>query len=67
MATRITRRSLAQLALVPAAAASMQPPPQPENAEQELAAAGQNVQRNFEAMSKVTLPIETEPAFQFKA
>jgi hypothetical protein len=60
---KITRRELAAAALAPAAAAQTAP----ATAGQELRAAQDVVSRNAEALAKVQLPQETEPAFQFKA
>jgi len=43
------------------------PPPIPKNPEEELAAAREAQRRNADAMSKVALPMSTEPAVHFKA
>jgi hypothetical protein len=59
---KMTRRELAAAALAPAAAAQNAP----ATGEQELRAARETVQRNADALAKVKLPQETEPAFQFK-
>jgi len=63
---KITRRQLALAALQPAAALA-QAPAIPATPEQELTAAREQVRRNVEALDKVTLPMSTEPAFQFRA
>jgi hypothetical protein len=59
---KLTRRELAAAALAPAAAAQTAT----ASGEQELRAARDAVSRNAEALAKVKLPQETEPAFQFK-
>lgn len=59
---KITRRELAAAALAPAAAAQTAP----VRGERETDAAREIVRRNAEALAKVKLPQETEPAFQFK-
>ena len=43
------------------------PPPIPKNPEEELTAAREALRRNADAMSKVALPMSTEPAVHFKA
>lgn len=55
---KLTRRELPKLAL--AAAAPAQTP------DEELQAARASLERNAAALDKVSLPVETEPAFQFK-
>ncbi len=66
---KITRRRLAVSALAPAVAMAQNRPAQPpsEVPEELLKNAKESVRRNGEALSKFTLPIATEPAFQFKA
>ena len=59
---KLTRRELAAAALVPACAAAQEPAP----ANKELEAAREAVRRSGEALAKRDIPIETEPAFQFK-
>jgi hypothetical protein len=59
---KLTRRELAAAALAPAAAAQNVP----SSGEQEVRAARETVSRNADALAKVKLPQETEPAFQFK-
>ncbi len=60
---KLTRRELAlgitAMAAVPAGA---QTPPSDPNA-----AARDAIRKNSQALAKVELPIDTEPAFQFKA
>lgn len=60
---KITRRTLAAAVLAAPAAAQ----PAPAAPEEELKAARENLRRNAQALAKVKLPVETEPAFQFKA
>jgi len=62
---KLTRRQMAALALAPAALA--QTPPQPATASDELKAAQARMKANSDALSRMQVPIETEPAFQFKA
>jgi hypothetical protein len=60
---KVTRRSLVTNVLaVPAIAQTA-----PATAQDELQAARENVRRNAEALAKVNVPVETEPAFLFKA
>lgn len=59
---KITRRSLAAVLAAPAAAQTV-----PAGSEEELEAARKSVRRNIEALEKVELPVEVEPAFQFRA
>jgi hypothetical protein len=58
---QLTRRKLAVALLAPAATAQTPPPTD------ELQAARERIKTNAEALSKVDLPMSTEPAFQFKA
>lgn len=64
---KLTRRKLAVAMLGPAAALGQGSPPQPRNAEEELAAARENAKRNAGELAKVRIPMATEPAFRFKA
>ena len=64
---KITRRQLAVAALAPAALAAQNPPPVPANPEEEMAAARAQNQRNSAALEKFAVPMDAEPAFQFKA
>ena len=57
---KISRRTLAQLALAGAAAAQQ---PAPDDLEE----ARKQVQRNSDLLRNQQLPVATEPAFQFKA
>ncbi|MBI5283353.1 MAG: hypothetical protein HY858_16835 [Candidatus Solibacter usitatus] len=60
----LSRRSLAALfAVAPAAGLQAQPAPAPPG---EQAGAAQALGRNLEALSKVPVPRNTEPAFHFK-
>jgi len=54
---KVTRRELSTLALAAAA---------PAQNTDDSKAARENLQRNAQAMAKVKVPVETEPAFQFK-
>jgi hypothetical protein len=66
MKNKLTRRELAGVILT-AAAAAQTAPPAPSNPAEELEAArGQN-RRTSEALAKVALPMDTEPAFHFTA
>ena len=58
---QLTRRKLALALLVPAASAQA---PAPVD---EVQAARDRIKTNGEALTKVDLPMSTEPAFQFKA
>lgn len=60
---KITRRGMVATALATKALAQNAPAGPPE----ELKAARDSLRRNSEAMAKTKLPMETEPAFQFKA
>jgi len=64
MAAKLTRRKLA-LAAVPLLSSSA--PAQTPPVEDDLTIQRQNLQRWRDQMSKVKLPIATEPAFVFKA
>jgi len=70
MKSKITRRQLAGAMLVTAAAAQAPPqasPQAPSNPAAELDAARAQNQRTRDALAKVRLPIETEPAVHFTA
>jgi hypothetical protein len=60
---KLTRRQLVA-ALAPAALAQTGTPASPTD---ELKAAQARVKANSEALSNLTVPMETEPAFQFRA
>ncbi len=62
---KLTRRELAAAAAAPALAARG-PSPEEAAADKELLAAREAVSRNAEALAKREVPMETEPAFQFK-
>ena len=64
MKTAITRRRLAFAALGSAAALNTADSQAPEDLN---ATAKEQIRKNSEAMAKFTLPMSTEPAFQFKA
>jgi hypothetical protein len=66
MKSKMTRRQLAGAMLVTAAAAQG-PPSAPANPPAELDAARQQNQRAGDALGKVSLPMDTEPAFHFTA
>ena len=62
---QLTRRELAaMLAASTAAHATAQPPAAPAD---ELETARQHNRESAEALAKVSLPMETEPAFHFSA
>lgn len=60
---KLTRRELVA-ALAPAAALAQTPAASPAD---ELTAARARVKSNSEALAKLAVPMETEPAFQFRA
>jgi hypothetical protein len=62
---KITRRNLAFAVLGSAGAAGAAQAPSPS--EDLNAAAKEEARKNSEILSKVDLPMSTEPAFQFKA
>ena len=66
---RITRRNLAALALVLPTSAQQRTPAvsAPATPDEELKAARESLRANAEQLSKVKLPMATEPATQFKA
>ena len=63
---KLTRRQLAS-ALTSAAALAQTPSGPPATPEDELKAARDRFQANGAALAKQEVPVETEPAFQFKA
>jgi len=67
---KLTRRQLVA-ALAPAAALAQTVAPSqtatPANPADELKAAQARLKANSEALAKLPVPMETEPAFQFKA
>ena len=67
MSSKITRRELAAAVSTSAVLLAQPPPPLPGNPEEELKAARDQIQRNSEILSKVELPMSTEPAVHFKA
>ena len=61
---KLTRRELVA-ALAPAAALAQTPPPMAPA--DELKAALGRLKANSDALAKLPVPMDTEPAFQFKA
>lgn len=64
MKAKMTRRQLAG-AMLATAAAAQTPSSTPSNPQTELEAARQQNQRTGEALAKVVVPMDTEPAFHF--
>lgn len=66
---KVTRRQLAGALLgAPPLLAQAQPEPaQPETAAELLAAGRERIRRNVESLAKVQVPMNTEPAFSFRA
>jgi hypothetical protein len=64
--TKMTRRQLAGTLLATAAVAQA-PPSAPANPASELQAARDQNQRTGEALAKVAVAMDTEPAFHFTA
>ncbi|MGB9606151.1 MAG: hypothetical protein ACP5U2_10055 [Bryobacteraceae bacterium] len=64
---KLTRRQVGWLLAAPGAAVGQAGARQQETADQLLAAARDRLRRNAEALKKVRLPQNTEPAFQFRA
>ncbi|SPE33388.1 exported hypothetical protein [Candidatus Sulfopaludibacter sp. SbA6] len=65
---KLTRRKLATAVLVPAAAALAQTQPAlPRNPDEELKAARDRAKSTGDALAQQTVPMATEPAFQFRA
>jgi hypothetical protein len=62
---KLTRRELVAAAVAPALAAEA-PAPDEAAREKELQAARDAVRRNGETLAQRAVPMETEPAFQFK-
>jgi hypothetical protein len=69
MKKKMTRRELAGavLAATAATAAAQAPPSTPANPGEELQAAHEQNRRSSEALTKVSIPMDTEPAFHFTA
>jgi hypothetical protein len=68
MAPRITRRALAAAVSASAALLAQQPPlPLPQNPEEELKAARDEMQQASQSLAKFAVPMSTEPAVHFKA
>jgi hypothetical protein len=72
--SKITRRELAASASVAAAlvaqgrpANAQQPLPLPQNPEEELKAARDQIHQNAAVLAKFDIPVATEPASHFKA
>lgn len=63
----LTRRQLAALLAGAAPLAAQTPAPKPETPAEELKAARERLRRNAQSISKVAVPMATEPAFSFKA
>ncbi len=59
---KLTRRELTAALLAPAAAAQTPPP-----AADPVQAARDRIKANGDALAKIDIPMDTEPAFQFKA
>ena len=66
---KLTRRKLAAALAAPALAAGRTPPDEQSQppAVDPLAAAKARIQANSQALAKESVPMTTEPAFQFKA
>lgn len=62
---KLTRRELAPA--LAAGVALAQTPPQPPTAEAELQAARNQLKATLDRVSAQTVPVATEPAFQFRA
>jgi len=69
MPLKLTRRELAAAVSVSSALLAQQtpPPPLPQNPEEELKAAREQLRQNSEALAKFDLPLSAEPAVHFKA
>ena len=63
---KITRRTIFTSAIPALAVAQSVPVPAPTTAPDYIAISAAQYKRNAEAIAKVPLPIETEPAFHFK-
>ena len=65
---KLTRRKLATVLVSATAMAAQQPQPAPALAPDDLLkAARDRVQANARALASASIPMATEPAFQFKA
>lgn len=67
MAAKVTRRQLAILGGLPLVSAPGVDAQATPPADDDLSIQRENFRRNREQLAKVKLPIETEPAFTFKA
>ena len=68
MSAKITRRQLATAVAASSALLAQQTPlPLPQNPEEELNAARDQLRQNSAALAKFDLPMNTEPAVHFKA
>jgi hypothetical protein len=68
MPLKLTRRQLAAAVSASTALLAQQPPaPLPQNPEEELKAAREQLRQASEALAKFDLPMSTEPAVHFKA
>ena len=63
---KLTRRKLATVLVSATAMAAQQTAPTPATAD-DLTAAHERLQANARALAATTIPMATEPAFQFKA
>jgi hypothetical protein len=63
---KLTRRKLAGAILVPAAALSQNPPAPPAAPADELKAARDRLAATGETLARQSVPMDIEPAFQFK-
>ena len=61
---KLTRRKQATVLVSATAMAAQQPTPAPDD---NLKAARDRLQANARALATTTIPMDTEPAFQFKA
>lgn len=64
---KVTRRQMAAVLSAPALLAQTPPPPQPQNAPDELQAAREQNRQIAQQLGKFPLPMTTEPAVHFKA
>jgi len=63
---KVTRRKLAAAAITAAAAQAFAQTPA-ANADEELKAARDRIKGTSDALARLSVPMDTEPAFQFKA
>ena len=63
----MTRRELVLVSSAAVVAVGQELPPLPQNAEEEVKAAGEQNDRNARAVAAIALPMATEPACHFKA